>query len=616
MRSFRLVGSMALMLLAMIGSTPILARYTPQASTSQITSPQPIASYSMDVRLDPAAKTVSGRERISYRNPSQDTLQELYLRLYLKAFSSLDTLWMRESGGQSRGFKVNANELGDIEVHSLRLADGSDILTSTSISDTLMHVPLAQPLPPNATIELDLEWTSKLPRAFARTGYGGRDDTFFMVGQWYPKMAVFDRGAWDTEPWHANSEFFNDVGNYQVAITVPESYVVAGAGVQQGEQSNGDGSKTLRFSSEGVTDYAFAASPDFQIVIGKSGPTDIAVYYLPEHSNAASIYLETAINSIKSFGEWYGAYPWPHLSVVDVPDDANGAGGMEYPSLVTGGLEGAPAQSGLVQYVTSHEIGHEWWPMQTATNEGREPWLDEGLTEYTGMRYMIDYNQRVGAGPLSVSARSFERASYAFEGDQRLDQPAWEFTGSSGYGIVYNKTAVGLWTLEDVVGTEKLRAAMRIFLNNNRFKHPSSADFRAALEAELGPQSWFFDDFVAGSGVIDYAAESIRNDEQQSVATVRRVGQVRVPLEVEVTSRSGARRIEQWDGQAQTQSFTQPVSDPIVRIEIDPNHKLHAELDVRDNGLSASPDVGNAVAASGRMAFWTQLLATLLGLFG
>src|SRR5438093_794749 len=78
-----------------------LARRTPQVHAPQI------ASYRMDVRLDPVAKTVSGTERITYRNPSQDTLTELWLRLYLRAFRDRNTIWMRESGGGNRGFAIS-----------------------------------------------------------------------------------------------------------------------------------------------------------------------------------------------------------------------------------------------------------------------------------------------------------------------------------------------------------------------------------------------------------------------------------------------------------------------------------------------------------------------------
>src|SRR5258706_10052869 len=84
-------------LLAILCSSSSRAAAGPSAGATRQTAPPEIASYRMEVRLDPAAKTVAGSERITYRNPSQDTLHELWLRLYLKAFSRPDTLWMRES---------------------------------------------------------------------------------------------------------------------------------------------------------------------------------------------------------------------------------------------------------------------------------------------------------------------------------------------------------------------------------------------------------------------------------------------------------------------------------------------------------------------------------------
>ena len=259
---------------------------------------------------------------------------------------------------------------------TLTLADGTDLLASTTLTDTLLRVPLTQPLAPGASVELIAAWTSKLPRAFARTGYGGRDDTFFMVGQWYPKMVVYDRGKWDTEPWHANSEFFNDFGSYDVSVTVPRELVALGLKLRLGchsEQDGGDGAKTLHFTSDNVTDFAFAASPDFKTRSAKAGDIAVELFYLPDHEASVDEYLKAAVGSLQSFSAWYGAYPHARLTVVDVPNDAEGAGGMEYPTLVTGGTVGAPGSSGAVALVTAHEIGHQWWPMQTVTNEGRDP---------------------------------------------------------------------------------------------------------------------------------------------------------------------------------------------------------------------------------------------------
>lgn len=532
----------------------------------------------MNVRLDPATKTVSGTERITYTNPSTDTLPEIWLRLYLRAFRDVNTVWMRESGRWND--TLPPEYVGDITVSSLTLAGGADLLTSATLTDTLMRVPLPQPLLAGQSLALDVAWVSKLPHVFARTGYGGRDNTFFMVGQWYPKMAVYDRGHWDTEPWHANAEFFNDFGSYDVSINVPSDYVVAGAGVPAGASANSDGTRTLRFASDDVTDFAFAASPDFQIHTTTAGAVMIALYSMPEHSAAVDAYLSVAAEAVQLYGAWYGSYPHPQLTIVDVPDNATAAGGMEYPTLLTSEVAAAANNYSFLTYVTSHEIGHQWWPMQTATNEAAEPWLDEGLTEYTGSRYMAESPRGWG----SDGAISFEQGLYAPHARTPATLPAWQYTNGS-YVTVYAKTALGLWTLEGVVGTDRFRQAMRNYLTQYRFKHPHSADFRAALEGSLGNLSWLFDDYLSGTGLIDYAAGPIANTAVGSTIQIVRKGDVRAPVDIRVTLASGEQQLQTWDGQAASLSLSFPATNPIAHVEVDPSRKLKAELNRLDNSI-------------------------------
>jgi len=606
-------------LLAMLYSAPPAAAARPASAMIATTAQDQaadVASYRMDVRLDPAAKTVTGTARITYTNPSQDTLPDLWLHLYLKAFSSLDTLWMRESGGQHRGFALDSSNLGDITVSRLTLADGADLLAGATITDTLMHVRLPQPLPPGERVELEAAWVSKLPRVFARTGYGGRDDTFFMVAQWYPKMAVYDRGRWDTEPWHTNAEFFHDFGAYDVRISVPQAYLVAGAGVPAGEQPGGDGTKTLRFTATSVSDFAFAASPDFLTRDARAGSVDVALFYLPEHAGQVPEYLDVSVGSIEAYSAWYGAYPHPRLTVVDVPESASGAGGMEYPTLVTGGSLGAPLP-GLVGLVTSHEIAHQWWPMQTATHEGREPWLDEGLTEYSGIRYMAAADRRLGYGSLGIGARAQERLQYATAPELPATLPSWEYSQTSYGAAVYGKTAVGLWTLENVVGSERFRRAMAEYLARYRFKHPTATDFRSSIEQSLGGDlGWFFDEYLGTGNAIDYAADPIVQTDAGDSVTIRRIGQVPAPVDIRIVLASGARQERQWDGRQERISYTFPSDDPVSQVVIDPERKLVAELNRLDNGVSARVAAVPAITLGGRLAFVFQALAQLLTMFG
>ena len=566
-----------IVLLLLIPSSGMLARSAPALPAGQL-APN-VASYRMDVRLDPASKTIVGTERITYTNPSPDTLGQIWLRLYLRAFRDANTTWMHEYGRWSAA-TLPPDYIGDITVQRLTLADGTDLLASATLTDTLMRVPLPQPLLPGQSLELNVSWASKLPRVFARTGYGGRNDSFFMVGQWYPKMAVYDRGRWDTEPWHANAEFFNDFGTYDLNITVPQGYIVAGAGVPDGLVTNADGTRTLRFTADDVTDFAFATSPDFQTRVVKDGGVDIALYYLPEHAAAADEYLGVAAEALQMYGAWYGVYPHPRLTIVDVPDNAMAAGGMEYPTLVTSEVGRSGSSYSWLAYVTAHELGHQWWPMQTSTNEAAEPWLDEGLTEYTGIRYMAESPR----GWATSGAVAFEQSLYAPRAGIPATLPSWQYMNGA-YVVVYSKTALGLWTLEGVVGADRFRHAMAGYLTQYRFKHPNGADFRAALERDLGDLGWLFDDYLSSSGAIDYAVAQIEHMDVASTVRVVRKGAVRVPIDILVTFKSGAQQQQTWDGQATSVELKFPISNPVVRAEVDSSRKLKAELNRLDNSM-------------------------------
>src|SRR5512143_25479 len=134
---------LGLLVLALATLAPVAAM--PALAPAAIDHPAHVASYQMEVALDPAAKTVAGTARITYTNPSTDTLREVWLRLYLRAFSSPGSVWMRESGGSMRGFATDAAARGDITVTRLSIA-GTDVLASAIMTDTLMRVPLPQQL--------------------------------------------------------------------------------------------------------------------------------------------------------------------------------------------------------------------------------------------------------------------------------------------------------------------------------------------------------------------------------------------------------------------------------------------------------------------------------------
>jgi hypothetical protein len=209
-----------------------------------------------------------------------------------------------------------------------------------------------------------------------------------------------------------------------------------------------------------------------------------------------------------------------------------------------------------------------------------------------------------------ISATTFDLASYASGPAVRSDLPAWEYDGDYAVGV-YNKPAVGLLTLERMVGSERFRAAMSAYLAEWRYRHPTAADFRAVLERELGELDWFFEDYIASEGQIAYVARL-----DQAVAVVERAGAVRAPVEVEVRYSDGERQRFTLTGDDERVELAAPAGKQPVAVVVDPDHKLFAELDRRDNGAYAAARPLPTMALGARLAFWLQTIVQTVGLFG
>lgn len=587
-----------------------------------------VASYDLDARWDAATNQITGTATITYRNTSSDTLAEVWLKLYLNAFRDDQTQWMREATGAHRGSSYDPDRPGWIRLDSLRLVDtGEDVLPGTvDPASTVLRVPLpaARAVGPGESLRIDVAWTSQLPRVFARTGVAG---DFVMAGQWYPKLAVYDRGAWDTEEWHANSEFFADFGAYTLALTVPTSYVTGATGSRDAATNNPDGTTTHRFWAASVSDVAWTAWPEYRIAtkaVQAAGQTVELELLAPRTMSTShdDRFFVAAQQSLEHLGTWFGPYPWPKLTLVAPPAEAEGAGGMEYPMFVTLS-EPVPLAFGLerglreIEVVTIHEIAHQWVPLQVATNESREAWLDEGFADYATMRvldqmYPTD-RSLIDLGPLRMGYETVQRVQYLMEGvGQPLALPSWQYPDFLTYGsTVYSKGSLAFLTLEGTLGEARFLAAMRGYFDQWRWQHPTSADLQRSLEAGTGEQlGWFFEPLVFGTGRVEYRV----GDASARQARIERVGDVVMPVDVAITYADGRSERRTWDATGQT--FTIVASDgDLQRIQIDPDAAIRLEANTLDNGRDIQPSPVPLLTVAARLLGLVQaaLMAGVVG---
>lgn len=599
MKSFRF-------LLAFLCCAGFLDAAAPVASQADVPPPD-VASYAITAAYDPATHTLTGQQTATYYNRTDTPISTLVFHLYLNAFRSADTLWNRESGMGLRGYGFDPDAPGWQRMDHIALDDGT-VLTVKALDadETLVEAKLPQPIAPGETVTVNIAFTAQLPRVFARTGWAD-DGDFVFGGQWFPKFGVWENGAWNAYPFHANSEFYADFGRYAVALTLPQAWTVAATGTSDAVvTANADGTATHTFVAEHVIDFAWAASPTFRVLTRDVDGVAVRVYYDPQQRAMARRALEATTGALPLYNAWYGTYGkglYPQLTVVIVPPDAGGAGGMEYPTLFTvGALGGAtPACVRLLEVETTHELAHQWFQSVVATNEAEEPWLDEGFTDYTTVRAMNAlYGGAVfDCGGWSFSYLAMRRLEYAMFPSTPMAGAAWDYSFMQYAVATYSKPALALTTVERTVGEAAMLRFMRAYFDRYAFAHPRAEDVRSVMAETLGAEvaAWFFDGLVHGEGVLD--AQVVVTDAE---ATVERQGETCIPTTVRVTR--GWRRVPEtvpWP--CDQPSLT--LGDSPRTVEIDPANAIVLDQNHINNGLHRAPDLAMWL---GFVARWMQAL--------
>src|SRR3984893_6861491 len=472
------------------------------------------ASYTITARLDPTTRTITGSETIAWRSITGTRATELQFHLYWNAWKNTRTTFMRERalGDGRQGPPRAADEWARIDVTAVKVL-GRDLTgTRRSIApdddnqndETVMSIPLPEPIAPGAGATIDVAWTAHVPRTFARTGAIGR---FFFIAQWFPKVGVLQDEGWNCHQFHSGTEFFSDYGVYDVLLTVPNGWTVGATGVQRARADNPDGTTTHRYYQEDVHDFAWTTSPDYLERTARFEhptlpPVEMRLLLQPEHAAQAERHFDATRTTLKYYGEWYGAYPYGHITIVD-PAYQSGAGGMEYPTLFTAGTRWlAPAHVTTPEGVTVHEAGHQFWYGIVGNNEFEDAWMDEGFNtfstaravsqvfdpNYLALRYFGGFIPWV-VRDIALSRETEGNRLAGYRRDARADvpsTPSYKDFPATGGSITYNKTALWLNTMERWLGWPALQRIMSRHFKTWQFKHPTPADYFEIANAAAG----------------------------------------------------------------------------------------------------------------------------------
>jgi len=515
------------------------------------------ADYTIKASLNPATQTITGSEKIKMYNNSPDDLTTIVLRLDHNIFRPEAQRGASVPAEATEGMILTRVTVAGQSIDLNAAAPARNAAPRLGISNptkTVATITLAEPIKAGATVELEIEWHTKLPGGTIGRGHRMTqrwDSKLFQPTQWYPRLAKYDdlRG-WETSPYQGPSEFYNNFGRFDVSIIVPGGWIVSGTGVLQNPQEVltetarqrltsvlssddevtivsetelGPGKSTAageqltwRFVADRVNDFAWATAENFvwkatRATIPGKGAIPIHMVYLPERARFFADAGKITRHALEFYSNLWGAYPFPQLTLQDGP-----SAGMEYPMVINSN-----------QGAADHETAHQWWPMMLGTNETRYGWMDEGFNQY--MNVLSDADSEGKPYNLDNLGQSYGRMS----GEESEATLMWSANDAgSGYGYqTYLKTPLMLSMLGGIVGDEAVTSAMKKYTSTWAFKHPSPWDYMFFMNNELGQNlEWFWYYWLWTTESVEGSIRDVKTAKGKTTVTVHQAGQMPSPV--------------------------------------------------------------------------------------
>jgi len=564
---------------------------------------QNTVDYNIKVTIVPSKKLIDGYEEVIYQNNSPDEINTLVVRLYADAYKK----------GNPRAYSINDKdidngvELSDVTINGVSY--DLDDQNMTQRGGTNLYFTLQESLKPGSNLTFKASWEQRIP-SFSRIRTGAYDSTTFFIAYWYPQISVYDDiFGWDRLDYTLMTEFYNNLGNYDVEITVPNEYIVWATGTlensaevlpediygkyQKARSSEEvihivsvndieSGIKTLlntwHYTASEVSDFAFAMSDHYlwdaamqpagnrQVFISSAYPIDTT----RDFSNHIAVQQK----AMQHFSEDIPGIPYPFEAFTTFV--TRGGGGMEYPMMANNGGPG--------RGVTIHEMFHTYLPMYVRTNERRWAWMDEGWATYNtaiveNRFFEDDYEIANVFSSVSPSRISGTMGTIAdlplITSSQFLTEPNYGYASYPLPAMIYAITHQHL-------GEELFLKCYQEFIKRWARKSPTPYDFFYTFEHVSGQDlSWIWKPWFFDFGVSDVAIKSF----EKNKLTVINKGNKPVPIFVEIDYKNGESKFisqsaNTWaDGKNENQ-IAIPNYEIVEKLSV---NKMVADVNVLDN---------------------------------
>lgn len=412
-------------------------------------------TYDVNMFVDPDTDKVEGSMTMHYVNRSSDELYCIYAYAYANAVSP-------------SCFRVSRVSINNREAYF-----------ETQNNGMILVFPVLDGIEPGGAATVYFEFECTLPKVNGRLGHG---TNAVMLGNFLPIAAVYEDGEWQLRDYVSYGDsFYSDTADYRVVITAHTDYTVAATGVMKEKQTSAKGLyyEAQYFEADNVRSFAAALIKNADVYTCDVDGVKVTAYSFSSSAWAKPVAM-IAADAIRFYSRFIAPYPYETFSIVE----SDIGGGMEYPQLVMIEKESfrSPTMS-IGTQIIAHETAHQWWYGVVGSDEFREPWVDEALTEFCAYLFVrsecgVDFYETLWNGYVTPRLND--------EGVTAVSTPLDGFEDGKGYfGSVYAKGAIMYRKAYEQLGSDKFFELLSKYFDEHKFSVAKGDDL-VKLFADAG----------------------------------------------------------------------------------------------------------------------------------
>lgn len=509
-------------------SLSIVAMTLIGGSSAQTDRQQPLPkdlTYQITLKLDFDNRTYAGAERVHWVNRGEHAASALFFHLYpnMRIPDYVPPTTRNESG------QIISDE-PRLEISEVRSVESNAPL-SYALDDqqTTLRINLREAVPPNAGVDVQIKFKGSVPEIdpeetglvthvmqqvsaairSSREIRRSRDTNFvcrgvMMLSTSFPILAARNGDDWFRKVEASiGDSLTTDTADYDVTIeTQPGVSVfspVESLAVAQKEKT-----ESAHFLAENLRDFAIIAGRNLRVESISVGGVLVRSIFRPDHEVIGRRVLKIAGEAVRIFDNRFGRLPLKTVTVADVPlvatlgsaefSGLSAIAGAFYVDFDSAAMRNLPdvireqraSVEDSLEWTVAHVVAHQWWGATVGNDAGREPVLDESLSNWSALLYYREtHTQAQADNALDEQLRGVYMVYRTFGGeDMEASHTSREYRNSFQYAaIVTSKGALMFEALRKLLGEEKFFAALRDYFDANSLEVADLDDLRGAFIA-------------------------------------------------------------------------------------------------------------------------------------